>query len=243
MLWRHVLQTTSSASPVLSCQLAFAERPLAFSALDDLFGDVIGENFPALPGPRRRAMELALLRDRAPEARSARPFDAGRLLPSDGSWREGFLDVVRILSGRSPLVLAIDDAQWLDRPSADALEFCIRRLEHEPVSILLTVRTDDPVPFGLDHALPSDRLSRLRLGPLSLGAIGEILRSRLGAVLPRYALTGLYDTCGGNPFYALECARLLLSCPRMSLTKEPIPIPQSLGDLGVIACSGSRRAA
>lgn len=139
------------------------------------------------------------------------------------------------------LVLAIDDAQWLDRPSADALEFCIRRLEHEPVSILLTVRTDDPVPFGLDYVLPPDRLSRLRLGPLSLGAIGEILRSRLGAVLLRYALTGLYDTCGGNPFYALECARLLLSCPRMSLTKEPIPSRRTSVISCVAACSGSRR--
>jgi DNA-binding CsgD family transcriptional regulator len=231
MLWRHVLQTASSSARVLCCQPAFAERPLAFSALDDLFGDVIGEILPALPGPRRRAMELALLRDRASEPQSAHPFDAGRPLPERRDLARGVLDVLRILSGRSPLVLAIDDAQWLDRPSAGALEFCVRRLEREPVSILLTFRTDDPVPFGLDHAWPPDRLRRLRLGPLSLGAIGEILRSRLGAVLPRYALTRLYDTCGGNPFYALECARLLLSCPRMPLTNEPIPVPQSLSDL------------
>ena len=88
-----------------------------------------------------------------------------------------------------------------------------------------------PVPLGLDRALPPDRLGRVRLGPLSLGAIGEILRSRLGAVLPRYALTRLYEACGGNPFYALECARTLLDHPHMSLTNEPIPIPQSLGDL------------
>ena len=71
----------------------------------------------------------------------------------------------------------------------------------------------------------------MRLGPLSLGAIGEILRSRLGAVLPRYTLTRLYDACGGNPFYALESARALLDCSRMPRTNEPIPIPQSLGDL------------
>ena len=68
----------------------------------------------------------------------------------------------------------------------------------------------------------------MQLGPLSLGAIGEILRSRLGAVLPRYALTRLYEACGGNPFYALECARTLLDHPHMPLTNEPIPIPHSL---------------
>ena len=116
----------------------------------------------------------------------------------------GILDAVQILSGSTPLTVAVDDAQWLDRPSAGVLEFCFRRLQHEPVSIVLTFRAGEPLPLGLARALPPDRLSRVQLGPLSLGAIGEILRSRLGAVLPRYALTRLYDACGGNPFYALE---------------------------------------
>jgi len=111
------------------------------------------------------------------------------------------------------------------------LEFCIRRLDGEPVSILLTFRTEDPVPLGLDRALPPDRLARVQLGPLTLGAIAEILRSRLGEALPRYALTRLYDASSGNPFYALEYARLLLGQPHISRTNEPIPIPRSLRDL------------
>ena len=143
----------------------------------------------------------------------------------------GILDALRILSGSAPLTVAVDDAYWLDRPSARVLEFCFRRLRNEPVWILLTFRTGDVVPLGLDRALPPDRLGRVQLGPLSLGAIGEILRSRLGAVLPRYALTRLYDTCGGNPFYALECARVLLDRPHASLTREPLPLPRSLDDL------------
>ena len=125
----------------------------------------------------------------------------------------GILDALRVLSADAPLVIAVDDAQWLDRPSAGVLEFCFRRLQAEPVSILLTFRTDDAVPLGLDRALPPVRLGRVQLGPLSLGAIGEILRSRLGAVLPRYTLTRLYEACGGNPFYALECARTLARPP------------------------------
>jgi DNA-binding CsgD family transcriptional regulator len=128
-------------------------------------------------------------------------------------------------------MIAVDDAQWLDRSSAGVLEFCIRRLRDEPVAILLTLRNDDTVPLGLDRALPPHRLGIVQLGPLSLGATGEILRSRLGAVLPRQALTRLYDTCGGNPFYALECARTLLDHPNISLTREPIPLPRSLDDV------------
>jgi DNA-binding CsgD family transcriptional regulator len=231
MVWRHVLQAASRSSRVLSCQPTSAERPLAFSALDDLFGDVAGEVFSALAGPRRHAVETALLHRPPPSPRSAGLFRAGRALPDPRGLARGMLDAVRILSASAPLMVAVDDAQWLDRPSASVLEFCFRRLRDEPVTILVTLRTNDAVPLGLDRALPPDRLGRVQLGPLSLGAIGEIVRARLGVVLPRYALTRLYDTCGGNPFYALECARTLLDHPQVSLTREPIPLPRSLDGL------------
>jgi DNA-binding CsgD family transcriptional regulator len=231
MVWQHVLQSAGRSSTVLSCCPAPAERPLAFSTLDDLFGDVAGEVLPALKEPCRRALEIALLRDTSRSLSAGRP-EAGPFLPERRVLARGILDVLRILSCGVPLMLAVDDAQWLDRASAGVLEFCFRRLQREPVSILLTFRDDSEIfPLGLGRALPPDRIGRMRLGPLSLGAIGEILRSRLGAALPRHALTRLYDACGGNPFYALEYARVLLDRPQLSLTHEPIPIPPSLSDL------------
>ena len=226
--WQHVLQAAGRSARVLSCRPAVAERPLAFSALDDLFGDVSGEVLPALAEPRKRAVEVALSRDVPPESLTAYLSRAVRPLPDRQLLARGILDTLRILSDGSPLVIAVDDTQWLDRPSAGVLEFCFRRMQHEPIFILLTFRTDDMIPLGLDRALPPDRLGRVRLGPLSLGAIGEILRSRLGIVLPRHALTRLYDACGGNPFYALECARALRHRTHMPLTNEPIPIPPTL---------------
>jgi DNA-binding CsgD family transcriptional regulator/tetratricopeptide (TPR) repeat protein len=231
MVWKHLVQSVRRSSLVLSCQSASAERPLAFSALDDLFGEVARDVLPALLGPRRRAMEAALLREASPEPKSPPLGGADRPLAERRVLARGILDALQILSARAPLMVAVDDAQWLDRPSAGLLEFCFRRLQHEPISILMTFRTGDPVPLGLDRALPPDRLGRVRLGPLSLGAVGEIMRSRLGAVLPRYVLTRLYEACGGNPCYALECARFLLERPCMPRTNEPIPIPQSLSDL------------
>ena len=231
VVWQHVLQAAGRSTTVLSCRPAPAERPLAFSALDDLFGEVAEQVLPALPGPRRRAVEVGLLRDVSPDPLSAGLPRAGRPVPEPRALARGILDALRILSQDAPLMIAVDDAQWLDPLSAGVLEFCCRRLQREPVSILLTFRTDNPVPLGLDRALPSDRLGRVELGPLRLGAIGGILRARLGAALPRYALTRLYEACGGNPFYALECARALAGHSRVSLTNEPIPIPRSLSDL------------
>jgi len=231
MVWERVLQDAGRSFRVLSCQPAPAERPLAFSALDDLFGDVAEEVLPALPGPQRQAVELALMRDVYPESLSAGLSVVRLPLPERRVLARGILDALRVLSCGTPLVIAIDDAQWLDRASAFVLEFCFRRLQREPVCILVTFRTDDPIPLGLNRALSPDRLGRVQLGPLSMGAIGEILRSRLGAVLPRFALTRLYDTCGGNPFYALECARTVVDHPHVSLIREPIPIPRSIGGL------------
>lgn len=229
VVWKHVAQTAGRLSRVLSCQPASAERPLAFSALDDLFGDVAGEILPGLPSPRRQAVELALLRNAFPEPVSADRFEA---VPERPALARGMLDVLRMLAASGPLVIAVDDAQWLDRPSASVLEFCFRRLQGESVFVLLTFRKQsEGFPLGLTRALPPSRLARVRLGPLSLGTIGEILRSQLGIVLPRYALTRLYEACGGNPFYALECARALADHQNMVLTNEPLPIPDSLGDL------------
>jgi hypothetical protein len=142
------------------------------------------------------------------------------------------LDALRILSAEAPVIVAVDDARWLDRPSAGVLEFCFRRLRREPVTVLLTFRDDSGgFPLGLDLALPPDRVGHVRLGPVSPTVIGEIIRSRLGTVLPRSVVTRLHEACGGNPFYALEYARALARRPQVSLTSEPIPIPDSLSDL------------
>lgn len=221
VVWQHLVQAADGSATVLSCRPAPAERPLAFSALDDLFGDVAEQVLPALPGPRRRAVELALLRDASIGTR-----------PEPRGLARGMLDALRILSAEAPVIVAVDDARWLDRPSAGVLEFCFRRLRREPVTVLLTFRDDNAgFPLGLDLALPPDWLGRVRLGPASVAAIGEIIQSRLGMVLTRSALARLHQACGGNPFYALEYARALAGRPQMSLTNEPIPIPDSLSDL------------
>jgi len=201
-VWKHVLEAAAPSSLVLSCRPTLAERPLAFSALDDLLGDEAKDVLPALTGSRGWAVAA-----------------------------RGVLDGLRVLASRAPLMIAVDDAQWLDRSSARVLEFCVRRLANETVSILLTFHTGDPVPLGLDRDLPFDRLCQVPLGPLSLGAIGELLRARRGMVLPRHALTRLYEACGGNPFYALEFARALDNRPHVSLTNEPIPVPRQLSNL------------
>ena len=203
-VWRHILRVAGRSCRVLSCRLAPAEAELAYSGLDDLFGEVTGELLSARAGgpPDRRAL------------------------------CRGILGTLRSLARESRLILAVDDVRWLDRPSAEVLGFCIRRLAHEPVAVVVTLDGGTgTVPFGLDTDLASGRLARVRLGPLGPQAIREILCSRLGADLPRHILRRLHESSGGNPLFAIECARALLDRGGTCPAHEPIPVPQSIADL------------
>ena len=106
------------------------------------------------------------------------------------------LAALRELARRAPVVLAIDDVQWLDGATAKVLAYALRRLENEPVGVLASCRSGDTSPFELD--------SRIELQGLSLGALHHIVRDRLGVELHRPLLARLTTASGGNPFFALE---------------------------------------
>jgi DNA-binding CsgD family transcriptional regulator len=133
--------------------------------------------------------------------------------------------VLVALAERDPLVLAIDDVQWLDRSSADALSFALRRLEREPVRVLLARRGDRV--STLELALPG-AVERLSVGPLSLGAIQGLVRDRLGRSFPRPTMLRLHEVSGGNPFYALELARALDATAAPLDPAAPLPVPDTL---------------
>ena len=75
-------------------------------------------------------------------------------------------------------MVAVDDVQWLDPPSAKVLSFAWRRLREEPVGLLLAHRLGTDAPAGLAE---DDRLSSLAVGPLALGAVHRLLHERLGS--------------------------------------------------------------
>ena len=114
---------------ILSSRPAESEATLSFAALGDLMDGVLGRVLPQLPPPRRRALEVALLME-----------DPVGSPPEQRAVCLAFLGVIRHLSASGPVVIAIDDLQWLDRPSAAALEFALRRLGSEPVGLLASVR-------------------------------------------------------------------------------------------------------
>src|SRR5262245_16692209 len=131
---------------VLAAEPARSERAMAFAGLSDLLAGVPDEVFSGLPAPQRRALDVALLR--------AEPDGAELDVRRVGA---AFLSVLAGLAGRGPIVLGVDDVQWIDPPSARVLEFALRRVGSRPVGIITAARTPDQVgiPLGLERALPS----------------------------------------------------------------------------------------
>ena len=171
-----------------------SEAKLAFSGLADLLGEALPGVLSELPRPQRRALEIALLLE-----------DGGGKRADRRAVAAGLLSVLRALSTASPLLVAIDDSQWLDRSSTAALEYAARRLHEKPVALLITRRLN--AESGLEQALAPDRVLRVSVGSLDFVALNTLLHARLGIVLSRPLLRRIHELSGGNPFFALELAR------------------------------------
>jgi predicted ATPase len=143
------------------------------------------------------------------------------------------LGCLRAAASNTPVVVAIDDAQWMDLPSARVLQFVVRRLRDEPIGVLTAVRgTDADVdPLGVVSALPDDRVHVLDVGPLSLDAIERVLRDTAGEGFPRTTLLRIHEMSGGNPFFAQQIGLALLRRGDDVWAGDRLPIPDRLQEL------------
>src|SRR4051812_28402229 len=203
---------------LLSARPAEAEMGLAHAGLGDLFENVLDEVLGRLSAPRRRALEgVILLEDSPPDGLDPRALGIA------------VRDALHALAEQGPLVVAIDNLQWLDPASAAALAFALRRLDASPLRLLLTRRLAQRAESSeLEPALHGASARRLVVGPLSVGALHAFLRDRVGRVFARQTLLRIHEHSAGNPFYALELARVL---PVDVDQTQPLPVPEALDQL------------
>ena len=134
----------------------------------------------------------------SPEAGTLDPdadlFDRGRAV----------LRTLRRMAAETPVVLAIDDIQWLDVISARAMRYAVRRLDREPVALLATQRSTGEK--AEEAVVPEDRVEEIVLGPLPFDAVRQMVRTVVGTI-SRPAVERICELSGGNPMYAAELAR------------------------------------
>lgn len=220
-VFREALRLSEqSGVRVLACGPGATEATLSLAAVADLLESVPEERRQELPPPQRRALDIALLLAEPDE----RPVEQRAVAAAVRSLVAG-------LAADGPLLLAVDDLQWLDPASAVILEYVVRRLKPEQVALLASRRLGEPARLDLGALVPADALQCVQLGPLSLGALQHLLAGRLGITLPRPILVRVHETSGGNPFFALELAGALRRRGGTLAPGEPLPIPSDLDEL------------
>jgi predicted ATPase len=178
-LWaRGVVEARERGLAVLEARPVEREARLSFAGVADLMRDVVEEVLPELPAPQRDALAVALLLERPEGA-----------LPESRAVAAALVSALRVLARVRGVVVAVDDVQWLDTPSAGALAFALRRLRSEAVGFLLAQRRGAAAGLlDLDRPPGSEMVERVSVGPLSLAALQHLLRVRLAVNLPRPAL-------------------------------------------------------
>lgn len=201
---------------LLSCAPGEAEAQLSFAALGDLLTDPLGALAQRIPAPQRRPLEVALL---------LRPAEGAP--PDRRAVALATTAVLRLLAEQDPVLVAVDDCQWLDASSMHALAFALRRLSTDQVRVLLTRRTGTA---ATDAALLADRDPvHIDLCPLSFGAVQRLLTDALASPVNHSTARRLHESAHGNPLHALELARVLdRTVPWTPLTFVP---PADLAEL------------
>ncbi len=223
ILWETGLEEAKRRfGGVLICRGVEAEASLSFAGLSELLAPVFDEVAASLLPPRRRALEIALLRVE-PESEAPDPHAIGLAVR----------DVLGARAEGGPLLIALDDAQWLDPASAGVIQIALRRLHEERVGLLVTIRTGPElaIPFELERSFPEERLEQLTLGPLSLGAVHNLLRDRLELELTRPELARVQEATAGNPFFALELGREFVRTRTRPAPGLALHVPDSLREL------------
>ncbi len=198
------------------------DATLSFSGLGDLLHPVVDEISGTLPEPQRRALEVALL---LRESDDEPPGPLAVALAVRGA----LVALCRSL----PLIVALDDSQWLDEPTAAALAHALRRLETEPIGLLAVAQPEGSVDpgQGVLASMSADEITRVRLASLSQTEIGGLLRARLGLSLTHGRLERLHRLCRGNPMIALEIAGAVVSARGAPHAAPGFPVPADLAGL------------
>jgi DNA-binding CsgD family transcriptional regulator len=168
---------------VLAAVGSQAAVDLPFRGLRDLLVGLL-DRAERLPDVQREALLTALGEQRGS---AAQPFLVALAT----------LDLLVEAAAEAPLLLCLDDMQWLDQPSADALAFVARRLGYDPIVMLATWRT-----HAGERPLPAD-LPRLDLGGLDESDARAVVREKLTAPDAVAEEQTLLAACG-NPLALVE---------------------------------------
>ncbi len=188
---------------VLSARATELEQGFPFGVVRQLFERVINE-----AGHEERDRWLSgaasLAADLLTGAPAVMPPATSPGLAADDpsyAWQHGLYWLASNLSADAPVVLALDDLQWCDAPSARALAFIARRLGGQPLALMFATRPLDPGLMPEAASLTADPTAQLlRPPPLTDQAVAVLVADRLAADPDAAFVRACREVTGGNPF-------------------------------------------
>lgn len=187
-LLQQAVERASPGMRVLRVTGAESEAELPYSALHLLLGPV-ADRIGLLPDPQAAALRAAFGME---AAAGVDPFLAGLAT----------LTLLSELAAECPLLCVVDDGQCADVATVEAMRLAARRIQHDPIALLVATRGGRPP----DRALPPTDLPVLRLGGLSAEASAALM-DREAPGLPARLRDRVLGTAGGNPLALLELPR------------------------------------
>jgi DNA-binding CsgD family transcriptional regulator len=222
-LWLACIALASERGyQIVSTRPTEAEAKFSYVGLGDLLEGLRAEFLDDLPGPQRVALNATLLRADAPSEGLDHRTICVAVLAS-----------LRTIAAFAPLLIAIDDVQWLDGPTALVLQFIARRLTDEPIRFIAALRAAAGVsdPVDLARTLGEGHVRTIDLKGLSCDSLNMLFQERLDATFPRPTLNRLFEVSGGNAFLALEIARALIAGRLQLEPGRMVSMPPDLADL------------
>jgi len=174
------------------------EADMAFSVVRQLLEQPV---LSAAAAERRR-----LLTGPARAGAGALGLAAGDSPASDFAAVHGLYWLCANLAERKPLLLTVDDLQWVDGPSLSWLAYLGPRCAESAMLVVLTVREGDPRGRANSVAAAADDSSvhRMGLSALSMASVAALVRAELGPAASAGFCSACWELAGGNPLYVGE---------------------------------------
>ncbi|MGW2180477.1 helix-turn-helix transcriptional regulator [Streptomyces sp. NPDC001732] len=186
---------------VLSAVGVQSEASVPYAGLHQLLNPVLLDHAPSLLPAQRQALFAAFGMN---DGTAPQMFSVGLAA----------LELLSSLADSTPVLLLIDDAQWVDRPSSEVLAFVARRLEGDRTALLMAVRE------GHDTVLNDAGMAEMQLHQLDDDAASALLQARTPD-LDQSVRRRVLDEAAGNPLALVELPAALHADG--SIPASPLP--------------------
>ena len=173
---------------VLRAEGIETETHLTWAGLHSLLRPRL-EEVAALPNPQQEALRSALGLEESP--------NRGPFLVS-----AAVMSLLGLMAERRPILVLVDDIQWMDRESVDALAFALRRFDADHVAVIFACR--DTEPDAPDVTTLPEQFVRLVIPPLDDTSAAELLNTRLPLSLDHRVRRRIAEAARGNPLALTE---------------------------------------